>query len=147
MKNTGINSMSKYKRGHQQSVDKNELEIIKALEALGYTVQSNHDDILMGRHFQTYWIELKNGNPFNKNGTLKKGFIKDSQYEILCTWSGQYNICWGLEQILNTENLHMERDVNISGINKANFTINLKKWLTPSELNRLRQLPWWNLDG
>ena len=37
--------MSKYKRGHQQSVDGNELEIIKALEDKGCFVVSGMDDL------------------------------------------------------------------------------------------------------
>lgn len=42
--------------------DANQKEIVKSLRKLGFSVETNHDDILVGANGVTYWIEIKNPN-------------------------------------------------------------------------------------
>ena len=138
--------MSKYKRGHQQSVDKNELEIIKALEDAGIFVVRHMDDFLAyTKDDELIQVEVKNESPFNKNGTLKSGKIKDSQYKMLCYANLCYIIVWSKEDALIY--IHKDNGGENVGITPIDFKRHYKEWLTTKELNRLRQLPWWNLDG
>jgi hypothetical protein len=142
--------MSKYKRGHQQSVDKNELEIIKALEAKGCFVVRGMDDFLAYCQREGYFnpdaifqVEVKNESPFNKNGTLKVGKIKDSQYKMLCYANDFYLIGWTTSGIIDyIYDINFPKDIII---NPTDFQNNYKEWLTPKELNRLRQKKWWSL--
>ena len=138
--------MSKYKRGHQQSVDGNELEIINYLEDKGYFVVRSMDDFLVYDNDECLnQVEVKHKSPFNKNGTLRNGFIKDSQYKMLCHANSSYIIIWNKYQAID----YIEC---IKGVNRASvitpdlFRFHHKDWLTPKELNRLRQLSWWNLE-
>ena len=137
--------MSKYKRGHQQSADGNELEIIKALENKGLFIVRHMDDFLAYDNDECLTqVEVKNESPFNKNRTLKVGKIKDSQYKMLCYANDSYIIIWTKEQALSY--LHNVGGCDIeSEITPDLFRIHHKEWLTPKELNRLRQKPWWNL--
>jgi len=110
---------------------------------MGFSVETDHDDILVGKHGKTLWIEIKDGSPFRKDGKLKKDFIKDSQYKILWNYRGQYNICWEIYQINNISSgikfaFFDIDDLKVFGISASAFRQNYKKWLTPSELKRLR---------
>ena len=136
--------MSRFKRGHQQSVDGNELEIIKALEAEGYFIVRSMDDFLAyGQCGDLTQVEVKTESPFNNNGTLKVGKIKDNQYKMLCYANESYIILWTVKQALS----HFVNWENESDdyIYPHEFRENFKTWLTTKELNRLKQLPWWNL--
>ena len=144
MKDTGINSMSKYKRGHQQSVDKNELEIIKYLEDKGYFIVRSMDDFLIYLKSGLVQVEVKNETPFNKNGTLKVGKIKDSQYKMLCYANSAYVILWSYQQAHNylIEGFKFKCDDVITPLY---FREKYKEWLTDKELKRLRNEKWFNL--
>ena len=137
--------MSKYKRGHQQSVDKNELEIIKALEEYDLYIVRSMDDFLVYSSSFLRQIEVKTESPFNKNGTLKVGKIKDSQYKMLCYANDSYIILWTKEQALDylVPDGYFGKEEPIF---PEDFRLMHKEWLTTKELNRLRQLPWWNLS-
>ena len=124
---------------YKKKVDKNQNQIVKALRDIGYSVELDKDDILVGKHGKTIWIEIKDGSPFRKDGKLTKGFIKDSQYKILWDYKGQYNICWNVEQILNINEMYRVSCVVFEGITPYLFKDNYKDWLTESELNRLRR--------
>jgi hypothetical protein len=136
--------MSKYKRGHQQSVDKNELEIIKVLEDEGYFIVRGMDDFLVySQCGDLTQVEVKTESPFSNNGTLKAGKIKDSQYKMLCYANESYIVLWTKEQALS-HFCEWDND-NDTYMYPHEFRDNYKEWLTPKELNRLRQLSWWNL--
>ena len=92
--------MSKWRKAAK--VDSNQPEIVKALRLIpGVTVEVNHDDLLVGRLGQNYWIELKEPETVSPvTGKVRPSAIKDSQHKLLVEWQGQYAICWELEQIL-----------------------------------------------
>ncbi len=90
--------MSKYRRAAR--TDTNQTDIVKELRRLGYSVQPEMDDILVGHNGKTYWFELKSDSALNKNGTYKAGAIKPGQIALRKTWKGHYDIVHSIEQIL-----------------------------------------------
>ena len=81
--------MSKYVR--HKKVDANQPQIVKELRALGYSVELDHDDILVGHNGRTYWFEIKTG---------PKAVIKESQKKLLAEYKGHYKIVWSTEMII-----------------------------------------------
>ncbi len=81
--------MSKYIR--HKKVDANQPQIVKELRALGYSVELDHDDILVGHNGRTYWFEIKTG---------PKAVIKESQKKLLAEYKGHYKIVWSTEMII-----------------------------------------------
>ena len=63
--------MSKWRKAAK--VDANQADIVKELRALGYSVELNHDDILVGHRGKTYWFEIKTG---------PKAEVKESQKKL-----------------------------------------------------------------
>ena len=139
--------MSKYNK----RIDKNQPQIVKDLRKFGFTVALDKDDIIVGKHSKTKWIEIKEHSPFQKNGKIKTGFIKDSQYKILCIWQGQYNICWDVKQIISQFEIRppFYKGEQKEGIFPYMFQHYFKKWLSEKELHRLRTSDktkgWFNL--
>ena len=132
-------------RIYAKRCDKNQTQIVKDLRSMGFSVETNHDDILVGKHGKTLWIEIKDSSPFRKDGKLKpnpsnKKGIQNSQYKILWNWKGQYNICWHVGQIITLfeVGLPLYKGSHVHGITPLMFEFNYKDWLTESELNRLR---------
>jgi len=81
--------------------DSNEKDIVKALRKLGYSVETNHDDILVGADGLTYWFEIKTTDCVSKTtGKIKESAKKESQKILEKTWKGQYKIVSSLEEIL-----------------------------------------------
>ncbi len=81
--------------------DSNQKEIVKSLRKLGFSVETNHDDILIGAHGATYWIEIKNPDCVSpKTGKIRESAKKEGQKTLEQTWKGQYNIVSSLEEIL-----------------------------------------------
>ena len=81
--------------------DSNEKDIVKALRKLGYSVETNHDDILVGANGLTYWFEIKTPDCVSKKtGKIKESAKKESQKILEKTWKGQYKIVSSLEEIL-----------------------------------------------
>jgi hypothetical protein len=81
--------MSKYVR--HKKIDANQPQIVKELRALGYSVELDHDDILVGHNGRTYWFEIKTG---------PKAVIKESQKKLLAEYKGHYKIVWSTEMII-----------------------------------------------
>jgi hypothetical protein len=81
--------MSKFRRAAK--IDANQSEIVKDLRKIGYSVELNHDDILVGHAGKTYWFELKTG---------PKAAVKESQKKLLENWTGHYSIVWTTEMII-----------------------------------------------
>lgn len=92
--------MSKFRRAAK--VDANQPEIVKALRKIpGVTVQTGHDDILVGHMGKTFQIEIKEPQCVSKKtGLLLESALKPSQIDLRDNWTGHYAICWTLEQIL-----------------------------------------------
>lgn len=93
--------MSKFRKSSNRS-DENQDEIVKSLLKIhGVSVEKGHDDILVGYKGKNYWIEIKNPETIsNVTGKPRPTAIKKSQYKIMETWRGQYDIVWTLDQIL-----------------------------------------------
>jgi hypothetical protein len=89
--------MSKYRRAAK--VDANQSAIVKELRGLGYSVELDHDDILVGCHGKTFWYEIKTG---------PKAVVKDSQKKLLKEYRGHYKIVWSTEMILADIKKEME---------------------------------------
>jgi hypothetical protein len=84
--------MAKWRKAAK--VDAIQPEIVEALEKIpGITVETGHDDILVGYQGRTYWYELKSSKPSPSQ-------IKPDQYRIWETFTGHYKIAWSLDQIL-----------------------------------------------
>ena len=81
--------MSKWRRAAK--VDANQSEIVKELRGLGYSVELDHDDILVGHKGRTYWFEIKTG---------PKAVVKESQKKLLANYTGHYSIVWSTEMII-----------------------------------------------
>jgi hypothetical protein len=94
----GILNMSKYRQAAK--VDSNQSEIVKQLRQAGAEVLTGHDDILVYFRDKLFQIEIKEQSPFNKNGTFRKGYIKESQLKLLANLNDKYAICWTIEQCL-----------------------------------------------
>jgi len=123
--------------------DANQIEMVEILRKSGFSVETGHDDVLIGRNDVTQWTELKKSSPFGKKGKILKGFIKDSQYKILRTWKGQYNIIWRIDQVRALYNLTEKKGFFPIGLTPQMFKFHYKEWLTKEELIRLKSLPWW----
>ena len=96
--------MSQWRKSRQTGRnDRNQPEIVKALRKItGVTVQTGHDDILIGYKGRTFWIEIKEPGAVSKRtGQVKESEIKPSQKDLRDNWMGHYSICWTLDQILD----------------------------------------------
>ena len=95
--------MSKYRRAAR--VDDNQKEIIDELRKLpGVCVELGHDDFLLGYQGRTYWVELKNPNRRNADGSWKVGALKPDQLRLASDWSGHYMITDSLSEIIREIN-------------------------------------------
>lgn len=95
--------MSKHRRAAR--VDDNQTQVVAALRKLpGVTVELGHDDFLVGYQGRTFWVELKNPNKRNADGSWKVGALKADQLRIASDWCGHYLITDSLSEIL--------RDIN-----------------------------------
>lgn len=99
--------MSKHRRA--ANVDKNQGEIVKTLRQCGLTVETGHDDILVGHNRRTWWFELKEPGCVGKDGRIRHNEIKPSQKKLACAWAGHYRIVWTAQQIID-EVLHGKVD-------------------------------------
>ena len=90
------------KHRYAAKIDANQHDIVELLRAMGYSVEVNHDDILVGTRDQTWWFEIKEPDKlFLQNGTtIAKNAIKPSQWKLLREYRGHYAIVWSLHQIL-----------------------------------------------
>lgn len=91
--------MSKYRQAAR--VDDNQHEIVERLRAMGATVQTGMDDLLVGWKGKTFWFEIKDpAKTLKKDGTFKAGALKDSQVKLCDEWRGHYRVVHSIEQIL-----------------------------------------------
>jgi len=83
--------------------DANQKGIVEALRKLpGISVQTGHDDLLIGYNLQNYWFEIKKPESLSKrNGKVRQSAKKTSQQKLEKTWTGQYNIVTSVEEIID----------------------------------------------
>lgn len=82
-------------------IDANQIQIMDALRAMGFSVAPRHDDILVGYHGKTFWFEIKNPT---KTGKIQyansKAGAKKKQHDLKENWRGHYRIVTCLNDIL-----------------------------------------------
>ena len=96
-------------RRRKDRKDGNQDSIVAALRKLGFSVELDMDDILVGSHGFTFWYELKDECAVSKKtGDILDSAKKPHQKELERDWQGHYKIVSSLEQILEDirENLH-----------------------------------------
>lgn len=83
-------------------VDENQSAIVKALRQIpGVTVETGHDDILVGYRGKNYWFELKRPEAVSKRvGEVLASQITESERRRWEEWTGHYRIVWNIDQIL-----------------------------------------------
>jgi hypothetical protein len=83
------------------NTDKNQSAIVEALRDLGFSVETNHDDILVGLNGLTFWYEIKSDNAVSKkSGEVLDSKKKKSQKRLEKEWKGHYRIVSSLDEIL-----------------------------------------------
>lgn len=90
------------KKPHDKT-DSNQKGIVKELRKMGLSVQTGHDDILVGLSLrvQTFWFEIKSKDCVSrKTGKIKPSSLKDSQKELLKSFKGQYDIVATVGEII-----------------------------------------------
>lgn len=82
-------------------VDSNQKDIVESLEKMGFSVELNHDDILVGKHGKTYWFEIKAEKCVSKKtGKINNSAKRKSQKILEKEWKGHYKIVSSLDEIL-----------------------------------------------
>jgi len=95
--------VSKFRRAAK--IDNNQPEIVKELRKRGYSVEVNHDDILVGYRGKTYWYEIKEPQLVStKTGEIRPSALKDSQKILLESYKGHYRVVWDVQQIIDEIN-------------------------------------------
>lgn len=85
-----------------KKIDGNQNGIVRDLRSIpGVTVETDHDDIIVGFRGQTYWYELKTPDKVGKNGRIRPSALEPSQVDLLRDFTGHYRVVWSLEQILD----------------------------------------------
>ena len=90
------------KRRQAAKVDGNQPEIVRQLRAIpGVTVETGHDDILVGYRSKTHWYELKALDAISKRtGRVKDSELTGAEQMRLLYFTGHYKIVWTLDMIL-----------------------------------------------
>lgn len=92
--------MSKYRQAPR--TDANQPAIVDMLRSMGATVDTGHDDILVGYKGQNFWYEIKDPEKtLNKDRSYRAGAIKPSQKKLCDEWKGHYKIVHSFEQIID----------------------------------------------
>ena len=78
-------------------VDANQPQIVKDLRKLGYSVDVNHNDILVGKNNFNFWYEIKNVDGRNRK--------QEGQEKLEQEWKGHYKIVNSLDEILADINI------------------------------------------
>jgi hypothetical protein len=94
--------MSRFRR-FAANVDVNQRQIVAALREIpGVTVQTGHDDIIVGYAGRTYWYEIKSPRAMRKDGTLglRDRTTTARQIALEAGWRGHYRIVSTVEEIL-----------------------------------------------
>jgi hypothetical protein len=93
-------------------VDANQPDIVAALRKKGYSVEPQHDDILVGVAGLNLWFEIKDPEKtLLKSGRIRTTdkVFKDKQIELMRSWQGQYQAVWSLEEIERAIEKHLKK--------------------------------------
>jgi hypothetical protein len=106
-------------RRYAANNDKNQTDIVADLRDLGFSVETGHDDILVGYEGLTRWYEVKSDRAVSKKtGKVYEHEKKKSQIRLENEFKGHYKIVSSLAEILE--------DMNFSNIAIA-LTEGIKK--------------------
>ena len=73
-------------------VDANQKEVVQELRDAGFSVETGHDDCLVGFAGVTLWIEIKNPKGRNR--------LQPSQEKLWEDWRGAYLICRSADEVM-----------------------------------------------
>lgn len=120
----GIWQLSKHRWDAKN--DTNQPEIVKALRKVpGVSVETGHDDILVGYDGKTYFYEIKE---------TPKSTVKDSQYRLIKEFTGHYRFCFSVQDIL--QDIGIERPTATRSLFNAVWHGIIYKGLTPAVANK-----------
>jgi len=91
------------RRYQHDNTDNNQPEIVRALRKIpGLSVETGHDDIIIGYKGRNYWYEIKNPAEVKKDGTpvKRKNKTYDKQMNLQANFTGHYAIVTTVDQIL-----------------------------------------------
>jgi hypothetical protein len=93
--------MARYRRRSVDYPDANQKTIVEQLlDIPGVSVETGHDDILVGHRGRTYWYEIKNPEVANKDGKVFPSKIKPEQHRLNREFRGHYRIVTSFDEIL-----------------------------------------------
>lgn len=96
---------------YRKRVDGNQADIVADLLTIpGVTVETDHDDILVGFRGKTFWFEIKSEEAVGADGKVKPSSLRPSQKRILESWTGHYEVVWSLDQILRSLGIGVPED-------------------------------------
>lgn len=93
-----------YKQRLKANQDKNQKDIVATLRQIpGVSVETGHDDILVGYRGRTYWYEIKNPDRAvsKKSGKVMSSRVQKSQKKLLNEFRGHYRVVTCLQDILS----------------------------------------------
>ena len=80
-------------RLYGRKVDANQAQIVKELRQAGFSVETGHDDLLVGFANITLWVEVKNPKGRNR--------LQESQEKLYEEFKGAYLVARSTEEIIN----------------------------------------------
>lgn len=94
--------MSPHDKRHDAKTDSNQSQIVAELKQMGFSVETGHDDLLVGRYGITGWFEIKSpDNISQKTKKLRPSCFTQKEKERFLTWRGQITAVWKTEQIVD----------------------------------------------
>jgi len=88
-------------RRRADKIDENQPGIVDDLRKLGYSVEVDKDDILVGHAGKTYWFEIKTESCRSKvTNDILQSNKKPCQIKLENEWQGHYRIVTCIEEIL-----------------------------------------------
>lgn len=83
-------------------VDANQAAIVRALRCYpSITVETGHDDLLVGYNLQTFWFEVKDESVRSKHtGFVRRSKLTKTEVHRLDNWRGFYRVVFNVNEIL-----------------------------------------------
>jgi hypothetical protein len=87
---------------YAKRADLNQTGIVQGLRSIpGVSVQTEHNDILVGFRNKTFWFEIKSENSVSKKtGKVLQSRKRGSQIVLEKNWAGHYSIVSSIDEIL-----------------------------------------------
>ena len=89
------------KNRYSARTDSNQKDIVEGLRRLGVSVETDHDDLIIGYKGKTHWIEVKTPDCVSKKtGKILDSAKKPSQIKLENEFKGSYHIVTSIGEIL-----------------------------------------------